>query len=466
MQKQSYIFPDNFLWGGAASGPQTEGRAEKPHRNVFDYWYDTAPEVFWGRVGPNETCDSYHCYRADLALMKEIGFNSFRTSLQWTRLIRDFETGEPDERGARFYSDMIDAALACGIEPILNLHHFDLPYALYQRYGGWNSRHVTTLFTRFAETAFRLYGDRVKRWSTFNEPMVVVEGQYLYGFHYPCLTHGGMAMQALYHLNLASALAIEAFRRIAPTDGKIGIILNLTPTYPRGAAAEDRAAARAADIMFNRSFLDPAVRGTFPDELVQMLDKDGVLWRAEAEDQTLFADNTVDFLGVNYYHPKRVQAREQQLENQPWMPERYFAPYALPDARINPYRGWEIYPDALYDIAVRIKDEYGNIPWYVAENGMGVEDEARFMGRDRVIDDHYRIAFYTDHLKALHRGIQAGSNCFGFHAWTPIDCWSWLNAYKNRYGFIAAEPGSTERHVKRSGKWFHHVATRNGLVEP
>ncbi len=193
---------------------------------------------------------------------KEIGLNSFRTSIQWTRLIKDFETAEVDEDGVRFYNDMIDECLKNGLTPIMNLHHFDLPVELYKKYGGWESKHVVDLFVKFAEKAFELFGDRIKYWTTFNEPIVVVEGQYLYKFHYPCLVDGKKAAQVMFNINLASAKAIEAYRKgeYNKDGGKIGIVLNLTPSYPRSESKEDLAAAKFADDFFNNSFLDPAIR--------------------------------------------------------------------------------------------------------------------------------------------------------------------------------------------------------------
>lgn len=130
---------------------------------------------------------------------------------------------------------------------------------------------------------------------------------------------------------------------------------------------------------------------------------------------------------------------------------------------MNPYRGWEIYEKGIYDIAINIKDNYGNIPWYVAENGMGVEHEERFLDETGMIQDDYRIEFYEEHLKWLHKGITEGSNCFGYHVWTFMDNWSWLNAYKNRYGLYRVDLDTQERSLKKSGQWFSQVAEHNGF---
>ncbi|MGL5417674.1 MAG: glycoside hydrolase family 1 protein [Clostridium sp.] len=459
-----YKFPKGFLWGSATSGPQSEGSFNKPHKSVFDYWFSIEPEIFFDNVGPEVTSNFYNSYKEDIKMLKSIGLNSFRTSIQWTRLIKDFETGEPDLDGVNFYNNVIDVCLEEGIIPVMNLHHFDLPVELYEKYGGWTSKHVVELFRVFAETAFKLFGDRVKYWTTFNEPIVVVEGQYLYGFHYPKLVDGKKAVQCLYNLNLASAKAIETYRELK-CDGEIGIVLNLTPSYPRDKNnEEDVRVAKLGDDFFNNSFLDPAVHGTFPENLVKVLREDNVLWEATEEELNIIKNNTVDFLGVNYYQPRRIKPRETEFDNSNgWMPDKYFEMYEMPGRRMNPYRGWEIYPEAMYDIAMNIKENYNNIPWYISENGMGVEGEERYINKDGKIEDDYRIDFFKEHLEYLHKGIEEGSNCFGFHSWTPIDCWSWCNAYKNRYGYISLDLKTLEKKVKKSGEWIKEVTQNNGF---
>ena len=464
--EKKFIFPENFLWGSATSGPQSEGRFNKKHDSVFDHWYDIEPDAFFDKVGPNVASNFYNSYKEDLAMIKEIGLNSFRTSIQWTRLIKDFETAEVDEDGVRFYNDMIDECLKNGLTPIMNLHHFDLPVELYKKYGGWESKHVVDLFVKFAEKAFELFGDRIKYWTTFNEPIVVVEGQYLYKFHYPCLVDGKKAAQVMFNINLASAKAIEAYRKgeYNKDGGKIGIVLNLTPSYPRSESKEDLAAAKFADDFFNNSFLDPAIKGKFPEYLVEKLTEDKVLWEATEEEIAIIKDNTIDFLGVNYYQPRRVKAKEEAYDEAlGWMPDKYFDNYIMPGRRMNPYRGWEIYPEAMYDIAMNLKNNYNNIPWYISENGMGVEGEDRYKNEDGIIEDDYRIDFIKEHLEHLHRGIEEGSNCFGYHTWTPIDCWSWLNAYKNRYGYISVDLDTQKKTIKKSGRWIKEVTENNGF---
>jgi 6-phospho-beta-glucosidase len=465
--ENKYIFPKDFWWGSATSGPQSEGSFNKKHKNIFDYWYEVEPEIFFDKVGPEITSNFYNSYKSDLSMLKELGLNSFRTSIQWTRLIKDFETGEPDEDGVRFYNDIIDESIKNGIIPVMNLHHFDLPIELYNNYGGWESKHVVDLFVKFAEKAFALFGDRVKYWATFNEPIVVVEGQYLYKFHYPNLVDGKKAMQVLYNLNLASAKVVNAYRDKGYNNdgGKIGIILNLTPAYPRDAKSQkDVKAAKFADDIFNNSFLDPAVKGEFPANLINVLKEDKVIWESTEEELAIIKNNTIDFLGVNYYQPRRIKSKESDFDlSNGWMPDKYFDNYEMPGRRMNPYRGWEIYPKAIYDIAINIRDNYNNIPWFISENGMGVEGEEKYINEEGIVEDDYRIDFFKEHLEHLHKGIEEGSNCFGYHTWTPIDCWSWCNAYKNRYGFIALDLKTQKKTIKKSGKWIRKVTENNGF---
>ncbi|MBE6051010.1 MAG: glycoside hydrolase family 1 protein [Clostridium sp.] len=459
-------FPENFWWGAATSGPQSEGRFNKIHKSVFDYWFDISPESFFNKVGPNVASNFYNSYKEDIAMLKEIGLNSFRTSIQWTRLIKNLETGEPDEDAIRFYNNVIDECAKNNIKIIMNLHHFDLPVELYNKYGGWESKKVVDLYVKFAETAFKLFGDRVKYWTTFNEPMVIVEGEYLYKFHYPLIRNGKKAIQVMYNINLASAKAIKLYKEKGynSNGGNIGIVLNLTPSYSRSNDKEDMEASKFSDNFFNNSFLDPAIKGEFTKELISVFEKDEVLWEYTEEELRIIKENTIDFLGVNYYQPRRIKAKESKYDDsQGWMPDKYFDYYDMPGKRMNPYRGWEIYPKSIYDIAINIRDNYNNIPWYISENGMGVEGEERFINNDGIIEDDYRIDFIKEHLTYLYKAIEDGSNCFGYHTWTAIDCWSWTNAYKNRYGFIAVNLETQKKTIKKSGRWIKQVAKNNGF---
>lgn len=463
-----YKFPEGFFWGSAASGPQTEGAAHVDGRkdSIWDYWFRIEPDRFHNNVGPQHTSNWYNQYQEDIQLMKATGHNSFRTSIQWSRLIPD-GTGSVNPAAVDFYNRIIDEMIANGIEPFMNLFHFDMPMPM-QELGGWESREVVDAYVTFARTAFELFGDRVKFWATHNEPIVPVEAGYLYDFHYPNVVDFKRAAQVAYHSVLSHALAVKAYRSLG-LDGKIGIILNLTPSYPRSQNPADVKAAHIADLFFNRSFLDPVCKGEFPKELVEILRQHGQLPKTTPEDLAEIKNNIMDILGVNYYQPRRVKAKEYAIHPEaPFMPEHFFDNYAMPNRKMNVHRGWEIYEKAIYDMAIDIRDNYGNMPFWISENGMGVEGEAKFRNEEGFIEDAYRIGFIADHLKWLHKAIEEGANCFGYHLWTFMDNWSWTNAYKNRYGLVEVDiDNEFKRTMKRSGRWFKDLSDNNGFdIDP
>ena len=458
-----FRFPDTFWWGSASSAPQAEGASLQGGKapTIWDHWFAIEPNRFHQQVGPADTSTFYQHFRDDIALMQEIGHNSFRTSISWARLLPQGR-GEPNPEAVRFYHAMLDELLARGITPFINLFHFDMPMSM-QEQGGWESRKVVDAFAEFAATCFRLFGGKVKHWFTFNEPIVPVEGGYLYDFHYPNVVDFRRAATVAYHTMLAHAKAVQAYRAQGQ-DGQIGIILNLTPSYPRSQHPADLKAANIADLFFNRSFLDPAVKGEYPTELVALLREYDQLPASEPEDRALLAAGKVDLLGVNYYQPRRVKARSNAVNPaSPFMPEWFFDYYEMPGRKMNPHRGWEIYEKGIYDILVNLRDHYGNIPCFISENGMGVEGEEKFLGEQGQIQDDYRIACIRDHLSWMHKGIGEGCQCLGYHLWTFVDNWSWSNAYKNRYGFVRLDLATGERRIKKSGEWFADVSRNGGF---
>ena len=457
-------FPEGFWWGTATSGPQSEGAALAGGKaqSIWDYWYEIAAQRFHNNVGPKDTSTFYDNYKEDIKLLKATGHNSFRTSIQWSRLIPN-GTGEVNQLAVKFYNNVIDELIAEGIEVVINLFHFDMPMCMQEK-GGWENREVVDAYAAYAETCFRLFGDRVKNWMTFNEPIVPVEGGYLYDFHYPAVKDGKRAVQVGYHTILANAKAIEKYKSLS-LDGRIGIVLNLTPSYPRDAEnPADVKAAHIADLFFNRSFLDSSVLGIIPQDLIDILKEHNVLPRVEEGDLEFIKKNVVDYLGVNYYQPRRIKEKEGEVDyNGTFMPDWFFDNYEMPGRKMNPYRGWEIYEKGIYDICINIRDNYNNIPFYISENGMGVEGEEQYINAEGMIEDDYRIEFIQDHLRWLNKGIEEGANCFGYHLWTFIDCWSWTNSYKNRYGLIALDLATQKRTIKKSGQWFKVLSENNGF---
>jgi 6-phospho-beta-glucosidase len=454
-------FEKNFYFGCASSGPQSEGDKNKANQNIFDRWYENQPDIFHQSVGPDEASDVYHQFENDVKMMKELNLNSFRTSIQWSRLIQDFKTLEVSKDALAFYHNYIDALIENDIEPFINLYHFDMP-AYYQDLGGFENKEVIDAFVAYAKICFSEFGDKVSKWFTMNEPIVPVEGGYLYQFHYPQIVDMKRAVQVGYNSMVASAKVIEQFKKMN-IQGEIGIILNLTPSYSRNETVEDNKAAELADLLFNRSFLDPCVHGSYPDELIQFIAEQEIMPEFTEDELSVIKHNTVDLLGVNFYQPRRVKEKESQV-TAPMLPESFFDYYEMPGRRMNIYRGWEIYPEAIYDIAINIKHNYNNIKWFVSENGMGVENEQRFLSEDGMIEDDYRIDFIKEHLYHLKRGIDEGSHCIGYHLWTFVDNWSWLNAYKNRYGLVSYNLETKERKFKKSA-YFMQSFIKGGTYE-
>lgn len=463
----TYTFPKGFWWGSAASGPQTEGVLTNDGKgdSIWDHWYKEAPERFFDQVGPEKTSQFLTKYQEDIQLMKQTGHTSFRTSIQWSRLIPE-GTGAVNPEAVAFYNAVIDELIANDIEPFINLFHFDMPMAM-QAKGGWLNRETVEAYVAYAKTCFELFGDRVTKWFTHNEPIVPVEGGYLYDFHYPNHINLKEAIQVAYHENLASAMAIQAYHAM-DLAGEIGIILNLTPSYPRDPEnPADVKAANIADLFFNRSFLDPAIKGEFPAELIAIVQELEMVPAVLEGDLALIQNNTIDLLGINYYQPRRIKAKESAVDHSHGpLPDDFFDNYDMPNRKMNVYRGWEIYEKGIYDILTNVRENYGNLPCYISENGMGVEGEERFADENGAIQDDYRIRFVKDHLKYVHQAIQEGSSVRGYHMWTCMDNWSWTNAYKNRYGFIAVDLNQdAKRTIKKSGHWFKTVSDHNGFTD-
>ncbi|WP_342504781.1 glycoside hydrolase family 1 protein [Sporosarcina sp. FSL K6-2383] len=458
-----YKFPTGFWWGSATSATQIEGAANEGGKglNIWDHWYKTEPNRFFDNVGPESTSNFYHLYKEDIRLMKEIGHNTFRMSISWSRLIPTGR-GKVNAEAVQFYNNVIDELIANDIEPFVTLYHFDMPLEL-QEEGGWENREVVEAYTDYAKECFRLFGDRVQKWFTFNEPIVPVEGGYLYDFHYPNVVDARRAVQVAYHTMIAHAQAVRAYRTFSFEEGQIGIVLNLTPSYPRSENPADLQASNRADLFFNRSFLDPSVLGEYPAELIDILREHDQLPVTEQGDSKLLKEGIVDLLGVNYYQPRRVKAKEHLPNTDgPFMPDWFFDNYEMPGRKMNKYRGWEIYEKGIYDIMMNLKENYGNVESFIAENGMGVEDESRFIVDGEVQDD-YRIEFIGGHLKWLHKAIEEQCNVRGFHMWSFMDNWSWMNAYKNRYGFISVDIETQKRTPKKSAHWIKTVSENNGF---
>lgn len=459
-----HSFPKTFFWGAATSATQSEGRTEGDQKgeNIWDFASEKFNYRFYDGVTTEETSSFYKEYKEDIQRMSDISFNSFRTSISWSRLIPN-GVGEVNPKAVAFYNNMIDELLAKGIEPFINLYHFDMPMCL-QEQGGFENKEVILAYKEYAKVCFELFGDRVKYWFTFNEPMIPAEAGYLHDRHYPYVVDFKRAASVLHHIILAHCEAIKVYRSLE-LKGKIGIIMDIIPVYPRSQNPADLYAAEMADLFYTKSVNHAVLKGKYPEKLVAVLKEYQQLPKVTETELALIAETKIDLLGVNYYQPRRVKARESVPNPEGvFSPECFFDSYVMPGRRMNTSRGIEIYAKGIYDIGKKIQNEYGNIDWFVSENGIGIEGEEKVIQNGRVQDD-YRIAFLKEHLAYLNQAMLEGSNCLGYHMWTFVDCWSWGNAYKNRYGFYRLDLETGEKTLKKSGIWFKNVIENHGFNE-
>lgn len=458
-----YTFAKDFFWGAATSATQSEGTVSGDGKgeNIWDYSSKVFNHRFYDGVTTADTSGFYQDYQQDIQKIADIKLNSFRTSISWSRLFPNGR-GEVNSEAVAFYHHVLDELNEKGIKPFINLYHFDMPMAL-QKIGGFENREVIAAYKEYAETCFRLFGDKVAYWFTFNEPMIPAEAGYLHNRHYPYVVDFKRAAQVLHNIILAHCEAVKVFRS-GNYSGKIGIIMDVIPVYPRSDNPADLYAAKMADLFYTRSLNDAILKGAYPEELIEVLKEyDQLPKDIRPMDLELIKSTKIDLLGINYYRPRRVKARESVPNpNGVFSPEWFYDNYEMPGRRMNTSRGIEIYPKGLYDIAKKIQEEYGNIDWFVSENGIGIQNEEQFI-QDGQVQDDYRIEFLKEHLIWVNRAIQEGSNCLGYHMWTFVDCWSWVNAYKNRYGFYRLDLETGAKTVKKSGLWFKEVIENNGF---
>ncbi len=461
-------FPKNFLWGSATSAEQIEYKGFNPKniKTIWEKWYDVQKYRFFDqKFSQNNFKEKY---KEDLKIAKDLNFNSLRISISWARLIPDGKN--INEKELNFYNNVFDEMKKNNLKIFVGLFHFDMPLWA-QNLGGWNSKEVVDKYVYFAKVCFKHFGEKVDSWVTFNEPIVPVEGQYWYDFHYPNYIDFMGGIRAMWNILVAHHRAVKEFRKYK-LNSKIGIILNITPSIPRSSLnKEDVKASKVADLFQWKVLLDTIAKGEFSTEFINMLEEKK-LWPKDISsryldgvEKKLFQEEKIDFLGINYYCPLRVKSLDY-LPN--WKgtvtPHTHFYNlYEMPGRRMNPYRGWEIHPKSIYNMLMTIKNDYKNIPSYISENGMGVQDEGRYRDNNGKINDYYRIDFINEHLYWIHRAIKDGSNCFGYHMWTYIDNWSWINAYKNRYGFIELDLKTNKRIEKKSASWIKEVIKNNSI---
>ncbi len=444
-------FPDGFTWGLATSAYQIEGAVDRDGRgeSVWDRYCRTPGKVVDGATG-DVACDHYDRFEADVDLLADLGAGSYRFSVSWARVLPT-GTGPANTRGLDFYDRLVDRLLEHGIAPTVTLNHWDLPQAL-QDEGGWTARATVERFDEYAGVVFARLGDRVVRWITHNEPWCVAFLGYWRGVHAPGVSGDLVAaLRAAHHLHLSHGRAVRTYREQGHP-GEIGITLNLAPHSPDSDSDADREAVRLSDGYFNRWFLDPVLRGSYPDDMVDHFSRLAGPLDFVAPGDTAEAAAGIDFLGVNYYQPRVVRATPGH--------DLGYEVLEGGSGGATTSMGWEIAPGGLTELLIRLAHDYPGTPLFVTENGVALEDR---LADDGAVHDPVRVDFLRNHFAAAHRAIEAGADLRGYFVWSLMDNFEWALGYRPRFGVVYVDFQTLRRIPKDSAALVRAVFTRNAV---
>jgi len=447
----SFLFPNDFVWGAATSAYQIEGYplADGAGSSIWHRFSHTPGLTENGDTG-DVACEHYRRYASDVALMSALGLKSYRFSIAWGRILPD-GIGRVNAKGVDFYSRLVDELLEHGIVPNATLYHWDLPAALDDR-GGWLNRDIAQWFAEYASVVFDALGDRVPIWSTINEPWVVSDGGYLYGKLAPGHRILYEAPIASHNLLRAHGSAIEVFRTSnAARHGRIGIVVNLEPKYPATESVEDIAATARADAYMNRQYLDPLFLGQYPDEMKEIF---GEAWPEFPADDFKTITRPFDFLGINYYTRSVAQHDAERV------PVRVGGLHQ--EESVHTETGWEVYPAALTRVLLWVKERYGEIPLYITENGAAFYDPP--VATEGEVADPLRVEYLRGHLCAAVEAMRQGVNLRGYYVWSLLDNFEWSHGYSRRFGIVHVNYETQERTIKSSGRFYSSVIKTNGAT--
>jgi beta-glucosidase len=448
---ENYRFPDDFVWGTATSAYQIEGSptADGAGRSIWHRFSHTPGNTWLDQTG-DVACDHYRRYKDDVAIMAELGANSYRFSIAWPRIF-PAGRGAANKKGIDFYSRLVDALLERGIKPNATLYHWDLPEALDDR-GGWLNRDIAGWFSDYATTMFEVLGDRVDMWSTLNEPWVVTDGGYLSGVLAPGHSNLFEAPIAAHNLLRSHGMAVERFRFTnAAKKGKIGITVNLEPKYPASDSLEDLTAVRRADAYMNRQFLDPVFLGHYPEEMREIFEE---AWPEWSSDDMRLIKQPIDFVGVNYY-TRRVE--QYDPDHLPLRTKHVPQPQ-----HIETDTNWEVFPEALTKVLLWVTERYGKPPIYITENGAAFYDPPHSI--EGKIEDPLRVEYYRQHLRAAHEAMSKGVDLRGYYAWSLLDNFEWAHGYSKRFGIVHVDYSTQQRTIKSSGRYYASVIASKGAI--
>lgn len=471
-------FPKGFMWGAATSAYQCEGAAleDGKKENQQDVINRQIHDEY-GYADASVTTDHYHHYKEDVALMAEMGFTSYRFSMNWSRILPD-GVGEPNPKGVQFYHDLIKELRDHNIEPVVTMWHYDLPMALVEKYGGWRDRQIVDDFEYYARFILNEYKDEVKYWLTINEQSIVVN----YIDRKNLISKEDMfnpkfRWQANHYMNLAHATAAIAAHEIIP-GVQVGAALDTAPYYSASSNPKDIMAAKNANAMKNYFYMDAYFKGIYTPSVMAYLKRQGLEFEIQDGDMEIIRKGSecFDFLGINYYQSACMKeatpgaARRFKQNNkigkggsvtyeiQPDFYEGCHNDY-LKDTDFS----FPIDPDGLQYVLEEINDRYGK-PVMICENGFGAYDK---LEADGSVHDPYRIEYIREHIKAMKRAIDNGVTIIAYNPWSAFDLLSTSNGIAKRYGFIYVDRTDDDvkeckRYKKDSFYWYQRVIASNG----
>jgi len=465
MTDPNLIFPKGFLFGAATASYQIEGAVDEDGRtpSIWDTFSHTPGKVV-GDDNGDVAADHYHRIRDDVALMKQLGLQTYRFSIAWPR-IQPGGSGAFNQKGIDFYSSLVDELLDKGIKPIATLYHWDLPQEL-EDAGGWANRDTAQAFARYAAKVAETLGDRIHLWTTLNEPWCAAYLGYASGVHAPGRTNGADALAAVHHLNLAHGLATQAIRAQLP-EAQVSVTHNLHVIHPADpGSADDLDIVRRLDALGNRAFLGPELEGAYPDDL--LADTARVTdWGFVHEGDLKDIHQPLDLLGINYYttsvarkwdgvSPRDLEDGHQGSENTPWVgvDDVDFVRELGPRTEM----GWLVDPAGLTELLVRTARTYPDLPLLVTENGAAFADSVDADGQVR---DSQRVDYVSAHLAAIMDAIDAGADVRGYQLWSLLDNFEWAWGYARRFGVVRVDYETQARIVKDSAKFYADVIRAN-----
>jgi beta-glucosidase len=449
-------FPNGFTWGVATSAFQIEGAhdADGRGRSIWDT-YAAQPGLIEDGTNAEVACDHYHRYEEDIQALASLGVSAYRFSIAWPRILPAGRSAV-NAAGLDFYDRLVDGLLAARIAPWATLYHWDLPQVLEDE-GGWTNRATVDAFVELADAVTARLGDRVSGWITHNEPWCVSVLGYAQGDHAPGRKSWSDALIASHHLLLSHGRAVSVIRGNAPKS-KVGITLNVSQSEPASPSEADRTSARQFDGELTRWFLDPIYFGRYPEDVIDYHRREGRLPYGMSFVRSGDLEEIkkpIDFLGVNYY--SRAVVRSASI------PEAENAPRAIappePDELTD--MGWEVYPDGLTEVLVRLNADYQPRSLVVTENGAAYADGP---GPDGSVQDTGRCAYIKAHLRACLAAIDAGVPLDGYFLWSLLDNFEWALGKSKRFGIIWVDYETQERIIKASGHMYSRIVRQNGMV--